>query len=68
MYQYARSYGLQAGMAVISLPATMSLVPTAPLTTASVAINCCSGDLTAGGEGRKFKVDVPGESVAGRSG
>jgi len=65
MYQYVRSSGLQAGTTAIGLPASMSLVPTVPLTTLPVVINCCSGDLTAGGEGRKFKVDVPGESMAG---
>lgn len=65
MSLYARSYGLQAGMAVIGSPTAMSLMPTAPLTTLSVVINCSSGDLTAGGEGRKYKVDDCEESVAG---
>lgn len=52
-------------MVVIGSPAAMSLVPTAPLTTVSVVTNCSSGDLTTGGEGRKYKVDDPEESVAG---
>lgn len=46
----------------------MSPMLTAPLTTPPAVINCCSGDLTAGSEGRKFKADVPGESGGGRGG
>lgn len=46
-------------MAAIGLPATMSPMLTAPLTTPPVVINCCSGDLTAGSEGRKIQSRCP---------